>query len=266
MPRPPASEPRDRPLRRAQRRGTGVPEPGEKRQISRVPPTSAPSRFAPNAAVGSAGVPERSAKIRFATKIGENAIATAASDRDDREAEQRRRLGRARRRRARGTGARGGVSGARSGSSARPRWRAGRIAGHRAEDERVHEPRGPEEQCELYDALRLEEEERGAHEEEVGVAEHRAERPLPRCGSNLRMREHERERHEVPRRDRTVPEGRGTAVVDGRRDDRAISRDPIARSQRRTVGSLLATNTLRRPTSPPLLSPRSSTVVRRKPP
>ena len=44
------------------------------------------------------------------------------------------------------------------------------------EHERVDEPRRPEEQGELHDALRFEQQEGGAHEEQVHVPEHRPER------------------------------------------------------------------------------------------
>ena len=65
------------------------------------------------------------------------------------------------------------------------------------EDEGVHEPRGPEEQCELHDALRFQEEERGAHQEEIDVRDHRTERTAADAYERCGREQHESESDEV---------------------------------------------------------------------
>ena len=76
---------------------------------------------------------------------------------------------------------------------------------HAGEHERVDEPRRAEEQCELDDALRLEQQERGTHEEEVDVRAHPRERARPTSERHQRCDEDQRQRHQVEAGNRCAP-------------------------------------------------------------
>jgi hypothetical protein len=166
---------------------------------SRVPPTMAPSRFAPNAAVGSAVSRNRSAKIRFATKIGKQR--TGGDQPRDQEPEEQETEQESRTRDADPPFDLDGEQDREQDAD---------------EDEGIHEPRGPEEQCELHDALRFQEEECGAHHEEVEIRDHRTERTAAYTHERRGREQHKSERDEVAGRDRRLMEVEERAVVDGR--------------------------------------------------
>ena len=137
----------------------------------------APSRLAPNATFDSSTLRKRSAKTRLAMKMGVNQMHHRQQEARQRvQAQQevdghhpghgeRRQQGHVQQRRARRPPA--------------PRHLDGRQHGdqHAGEHERVDEPGGAEQQRELDDALGLQQQEGGAHEEQVHVLRHGPQRP-----------------------------------------------------------------------------------------
>ena len=87
---------------------------------------------------------------------------------------------------------------------------------HAQEHQRVHEPGRAEQQGELHDALRLEQHERRAHAEQVGVADHRLHRPADAPDGQQRHQQDQPDGHHVEPGHRVGAQVRERVVVGGR--------------------------------------------------
>ena len=198
---------------------------------SSTPPSMAPRRFAPNATVDAPTSRNRCEKTRFARNTGANASAIAARNRGIGSSD---------------SNASGGTNHATTrlaASSAVEEAPVGQPEAARhldrpehgeqdpGEHQRVHQPRGAEQERELHDVLRLEQQERRTHEEQVEVRAHLPERTTrPDAHGHDRCQQHERERHEVAGGDRPAPQVRERVVV-GRRFRRVAPAPRTAQSQ-----------------------------------